>query len=59
MKVYVFDKQSDLEAAHPFAPSIVDTCGPDSEPAQGKVEPEHDDGFANLLGEWARLVPYR
>lgn len=55
----MLDKQSDLEEGHPFAPLIVDTCGPDGEPTQGEVEPEHDDGFASLLGEWTRLVPYR
>ena len=36
-----------------------DTCGPDGEPTQCKAEPEHDEGFANRLGEWTRLMLYR
>jgi hypothetical protein len=45
----------------PSAPMIVtSSCGTPSQKIDlGELDPGDDDGFARILGEWTRLVPYR
>lgn len=57
VRVFAHEEQRDTEDADPFTPLIVHKIlGGEQE--EFKIEPENDDGFAELLGEWTRLVPY-
>lgn len=58
--VSVHDGNRNSWKTDPFAPMIVTRSGslghaPDD---PGELDPGDDDGFAQLIGEWTRLVPY-
>lgn len=51
------DEQWDTENVDPFTPPIIHkVLGGERE--EFKIEAEDDDGFAKLLGEWTRRMPY-
>ncbi|MCK2238980.1 MULTISPECIES: hypothetical protein [unclassified Crossiella] len=62
-QVYVVTVHEDVgnpQDTDPSAPMIVlnESSGTDRE-VLGKLDPGDDDGFAALLGDWTRLVPFR
>lgn len=58
VKVFVHGEERDNGWADPFAPLIIRKYGGGQVREETKVEPEDDDAFAKVLGEWTRLVPY-
>jgi hypothetical protein len=57
--VVVQDGNGDAWNTDPFAPMTVTRLARLANEELGELDPEDDDGFARLLGEWTRLVPYR
>ncbi|RKT55551.1 hypothetical protein [Saccharothrix australiensis] len=55
--VRVHDRRWDTEDADPFAPLVITRRLPGGSEVLGEVEPDDDDAFAKLLGEWTRLLP--
>ncbi|WP_157367838.1 hypothetical protein [Alloactinosynnema sp. L-07] len=55
--VHVHDQQWDKENADPFAPLIVNGYRDGERATLGKVEPDDDDAFAELLGQWTKVLP--